>query len=59
VKRKDLIKQLHAFGWELLREGASHSIFTNGVRKVTVPRHKEINENTARSILKEAKEGKR
>jgi mRNA interferase HicA len=44
-------------GWVLLREGGHHSVFTDGVRTTSVPRHKEINDNTAKAILKAAKEG--
>jgi mRNA interferase HicA len=57
VKRKDLVRRLRILGWVLLREGGRHSVFTDGVRTMSVPRHKEINENTARAILKAAKKG--
>ena len=57
MKRKDLIKRLRLLGWVLLREGGHHSVFTDGVRTMSVPRHKEINENTAKAILKLAKKG--
>ena len=57
MKRKDLLKRLRAVGWVLLREGGHHSVFTDGVRTMSVPRHKEINENTAKGILKAAKKG--
>jgi mRNA interferase HicA len=57
VKRKDLVKRLRALGWVLLREGGRHGVFTDGVRTISVPRHKEINENTAKAILKAAKKG--
>ena len=57
MKRKDLVKRLRLLGWVLLREGAHHSVFTDGVRTMSVPRHKEINEHTAKAILKAAKKG--
>jgi len=57
VKRKDLVKRLRRLGWVLLREGRHHSVFTDGVRTLALPRHKEINENTAKAILKAAKKG--
>jgi len=57
VKRKELVKGLRRLGWVLLREGGHHSVFTDGVRKISVPRHKEINEHTANAILDAAKRG--
>jgi mRNA interferase HicA len=57
MKRKGLVKRLRLLGWVLLREGGHHSVFTDGVRTMSVPRHKEINENTAKAILKAAKRG--
>jgi mRNA interferase HicA len=57
MKRKDLVKRLRLLGWVLLREGGHHSVFTDGVRTMSVPRHKEINENTAKAILKAVKKG--
>lgn len=54
MKRRDLIKKLEANGYKLEREG-SHSIYVkDGFRQVQVPKHKELNENTARAILKVA-----
>lgn len=54
MKRRDLIKKLEAAGYKADRNG-DHTIFekANG-RPVQVPKHKEINENTARAILKAA-----
>jgi len=57
VKRKDLLKRLRVLGCVLLREGGHHSVFTDGVRTIPVPRHREINENTAKAILKAARKG--
>jgi predicted RNase H-like HicB family nuclease len=37
----------------LVREGGSHSIFRCGSQRVVVPRHREINEQTARGIMKD------
>ncbi|MCB0383768.1 MAG: type II toxin-antitoxin system HicA family toxin [Bdellovibrionales bacterium] len=39
----------------MLRQGGSHEIWTNGKDKVAVPRHREINEMTAKAILRQAK----
>ena len=54
MKRRDLEKQLTALGWRLLRHGGSHDVWSKGERTMAVPRHNEINENTARAILREA-----
>lgn len=54
MKRRDLIKKLEAAGYKLDRNG-DHTIYEKeGGRPVQVPRHREINENTARAILKAA-----
>ena len=54
MKRRDLIKKLTDNGWSLARNGASHDIYTNGKTSEPIPRHAEINEITAKSILKKA-----
>ena len=45
--------------FKVLREGRSHQIWTIGSERVHIPRHREINEHTARAILKEAREAVR
>ena len=61
MKRRDLIKRLKAAGYRLDRDG-DHSIYEKpGCRPVQVPKHKELNEYTARRILADAgllKDGK-
>lgn len=58
MKRKDLLREAKRLakdrGEELqLREGGSHSIIQIGNDSpVSVPRHSEINEITAKAILK-------
>jgi len=54
MKRADLIKKLADLGCELIRHGGKHDWFQNTQTKVCqpVPRHREINENLAKSILK-------
>ena len=47
--------QLRKYGWWLDRHGASHDIWTNGIITTQVPRHRELNELTAKGILKKAK----
>ena len=52
MKRKDLIKLLSDNGWQLKRNGANHDIFTNGKERETIPRHREIDEDLAKAIIK-------
>lgn len=52
TKRSDLIKLLEKNGWRLKRYGAAHDIYTNGTESETIPRHKELNENLAKVIIK-------
>lgn len=54
LKQKDLVKILKSNGYYFLRSGGNHDIYTNGEIMIPVPRHKEINEITAKEILKEA-----
>ena len=54
MKRRDLVKKLVAAGYRLCRKG-DHAIYEKeGRRSVQVPNHKEINENTAKAILRVA-----
>ena len=55
VKRRDLESKLRELGWEFLRHGGSHDVWSRGEETMPVPRHNEINENLARSILKRAR----
>ncbi|HRK06688.1 MAG TPA: type II toxin-antitoxin system HicA family toxin [Pseudobdellovibrionaceae bacterium] len=55
MKKRDLESELKKLGWWLVPGGGKHDKWTNGVFSLAVPRHKEINEFTARGILKEAK----
>jgi len=38
--------------WRLVRQGGRHEVWQCGSTKVTIPRHREINEITAQAILK-------
>jgi mRNA interferase HicA len=52
LKRRDLVKRLEAAGYRLNRTG-DHAIYEKkGSQSVQVPNHREINENTAKAILK-------
>jgi mRNA interferase HicA len=54
VKRRDLIQFLQQNGFHLLREGANHSIYTNGARTIPVKRHRTLDRITANEICKQA-----
>jgi mRNA interferase HicA len=56
MKKRDLEKKLSSLGWYFDRSGGNHDIWTNGEKSEPVPRHREINEMTAKAILKRAKE---
>jgi mRNA interferase HicA len=55
MKLADLERHLRAHGCVLHRQGGSHSIWLNPAnRKITsVPRHREVKENTTRAIFKQ------
>lgn len=42
-------------GWRILREGANHTILTNGEEVEPLPRHKEINEDLAKALIRKHK----
>jgi len=57
MKRNKLENELKKLGWRFLRHGGNHDIWTDGDRQEPIPRHKEINEKLARSIIRKAKRG--
>jgi predicted RNA binding protein YcfA (HicA-like mRNA interferase family) len=54
VKRRDLITALEEMGCQLVRHGGRHDWYTNPKTRQSqpVPRHREINEQLAKSIIK-------
>ena len=56
VKRRELEQRLRALGWRFLRHGGSHDVWTDGQDQTPIPRHTEINEGTARGILRYAQQ---
>lgn len=52
MKRRELIKKLEEKGWYILRNGSNHDIYTDGERIEPIPRHPDINERLAKSIIK-------
>ena len=57
MKRRELEKKLQALGWSFLRRGGKHDVWSNADRTWTeyIPRHVEVNERLAKTILKNAK----
>ncbi|MCY4364276.1 MAG: type II toxin-antitoxin system HicA family toxin [Gammaproteobacteria bacterium] len=54
MKRRELEKALSKLGWYFLRHGGNHDVWTDGEGQEAIPRHREINEILAKSILKRA-----
>ena len=52
MKQKDLRNLFYKNNWRVLREGSNHIILTNGIDMEAVPRHKEVNEQLAKAIIK-------
>lgn len=54
MKRRDLIAEIERIGCVLLRNGSKHDIYHNpkSGRSEPVPRHREVNEQLAKKILK-------
>jgi len=54
MKRRDLIRLLREAGFSLVRRGGNHDIFGRDALRIPVPRHREVNELTARAVLRQA-----
>lgn len=55
MKRRDVIKALEDAGFRKLRDEGDHTIyFKPGCPLASVPRHRELNELTAKGILRSA-----
>jgi len=54
MKRRDLIKELETVGCIFIRHGGEHDWYTNPKTKRSqpVPRHREINDYLAKSIIR-------
>ena len=52
MKRRDLIEMLERNGWELKRNGGNHDIYQKGNQREPIPRHREIDENLAKAIIR-------
>ena len=54
VNRRDIVKYLESNGFRLLREGANHSIYTDGQKVIPVKRHRQFDRITANELCKQA-----
>lgn len=52
MKQRDLIKKLESAGFVFKEHGGNHDTYKRGSDTEQVPRHTEINEITAKKILK-------
>jgi len=48
------VKYLEASGFNLLREGSKHSIYTNGIKTLPIKRHHTLDRITANELCKQA-----
>jgi predicted RNA binding protein YcfA (HicA-like mRNA interferase family) len=62
VKQRELLKDLMKIAedkgatLEFVRHGGSHDVYRIRERMLVLPRHREIKEGTARSIIRQAEE---
>lgn len=52
MKAKELIELLEKNDWTFKRHGANHDIYIKGQNRESVPRHREIDEELAKAIIK-------
>ncbi len=52
MKRRDLIKLLEKNGWKPKRNNGDHEIYTDGIHNEPIPRHREVDEDLAKAIIK-------
>ena len=55
MKRKELIRLLERNGWQFEREGRKHTVYAKGKEEEFVPRHREVDEDLARGIVRRRK----
>lgn len=56
MKRRDIIKVLEENGYRFIREGSEHTVYHKPGKQIEmVPRSRDVNDNTAREILKRAR----
>ena len=52
MKQRDLIKKLEAAGFVFERHGGNHDVYKRGNEEEQIPRHRELNEQLAKSIMR-------
>ena len=52
MKHRDLIKRLEAAGFVFYRHGGNHDIYIRDGKIEQIPRHKEINQQLAKAIIR-------
>lgn len=52
MKTKELIEMLERNGWSFKRHGANHDIYVKGNERESIVRHREVDEELARAIIK-------
>lgn len=52
MKTKDLIALLERNGWRFTRHGANHDIYVKDGKRESVVRHRETDEQLARTIIR-------
>lgn len=63
MKRVDLMKEIAAAAkaaeveWVFVRQGRAHEVWQFGIKRFTVPRHREISDSTVEAIRKQMEEG--
>ena len=62
MKKRELLRRLRSIArsadveLNFTREGANHEIWTIDGERLVIPRHRDVNERTAYSIIRRAKE---
>jgi mRNA interferase HicA len=54
MKKADLERKLKKAGFVLKRNGSRHDVWGNDEINLAIPRHRDIDEMTAKAILKDA-----
>ena len=52
MKQRELVKKLEKAGFIFYRHGGNHDIYIRDAQIERIPRHKEVNEQLARAILR-------
>lgn len=52
MQKRKLLVLLKRNGWHLERHGSNHDIWTNDIDEEPIPRHRDVSERLAQSIIK-------